>query len=81
MSTLFHELFEPQRPLDFPLSLVEKYLPSSIEAFVGLSKAKTVLQNFTRSPRPANILLEGEPGVGKTRRCPKSELLESGGAE
>ena len=43
MATLFPELCEPQRLFEFPQSLTEKYLPTKIADFAGLSRVKPVL--------------------------------------
>jgi replication-associated recombination protein RarA len=47
-------------------SLCEKYRPRTIVDFVGLEKAKTILQKFAVKPYRIAWLFSGPTGVGKT---------------
>lgn len=47
-------------------SLCEKYRPRRIADFVGLERAKTVLQKFATRPYRTAFLFSGPPGIGKT---------------
>lgn len=51
---------------DFPQSLTEKYRPRTIDAFVGLDKAKAICKSLLRCPKSSNWLFRGPSGVGKT---------------
>ncbi len=56
-----------QAGFSFPASLSEKYRPHSFSEFVGLDKAKRVLQKFADAPFPnAAFLFVGPSGTGKT---------------
>lgn len=46
--------------------LVNKYQPLTIESFIGLDKAKAILNTLLSEPGSKAILLYGESGIGKT---------------
>ncbi len=50
----------------FPQPLADKYRPRTITDFIGLDKAKRVLNNFAQRPRNAAFLFTGPSGTGKT---------------
>jgi replication-associated recombination protein RarA len=50
----------------FPVSLSDKYRPTTIAAFVGLEKAKKIMTKFAARPYQSSWLFVGPPGVGKT---------------
>ncbi len=50
----------------FPVSLAEKYRPTTIADFVGLEKAKRIMAKFAARPYQSSWLFVGPPGVGKT---------------
>lgn len=56
----------PQSPIAFPLSLVEKYQPRYLNDLIGLPGPRRVLDALIKAPRPCSMLFVGNPGVGKT---------------
>ena len=65
-STLFPELAEPQYGFGFPTPLAEKYRPTHIAGFAGLSEPKKILSGFVRNPSNCGLLFVGPAGTGKT---------------
>lgn len=63
---LFPDMVEPQSGFDFPITLAEKYRPTRIEDFAGLSEPKKILRGFATNPRNAAFLFCGPAGTGKT---------------
>lgn len=55
-----------QTGFDFPQSLTEKYRPRTIDAFVGIPKAKKLCANLVANPKDVNLIFSGPSGTGKT---------------
>ena len=56
-----------QTALDFPQPLTEKYRPSALDGFIGISQAKDTARSILAQPMPnAAYLFAGESGLGKT---------------
>lgn len=51
---------------NFPEPLCEKYRPTRIADFAGLSETKRTLQGFVFNPRAIGLLFVGPAGTGKT---------------
>jgi replication-associated recombination protein RarA len=64
--SLFQNLPTASAGLPLPASLSEKYMPHTINAFVGLEKPKRILSKFAEAPYASAWLFIGGPGVGKT---------------
>lgn len=64
MKALFKQ--ETQSAIGFPVQLTERYRPQTIDAFVGLPKAKAIFNALLKSPRACSLLLTGSYGCGKT---------------
>lgn len=56
-----------QADFTFPKPLIDKYAPTKIEDFVGLTKVKLVIQNFLRRPVECPWLFWGASGLGKSQ--------------
>jgi replication-associated recombination protein RarA len=65
-SLLFPELADPQAGFTFPLPLSEKYRPSHIADFAGLSEPKKILSGFVARPTNSGFVFVGPSGTGKT---------------
>ncbi len=52
--------------LNFPKPLSERYRPQDIGKFLGHSRPKAVINNFSRAPFPSAWLYLGPSGTGKT---------------
>lgn len=52
--------------LNFPEPLSEKYRPRTIDGFIGLHKARRVLESFASRPYSSAWIFLGESGIGKT---------------
>ena len=48
------------------MQLVDKYRPTTIEAFAGVDRPKKILAAFTAKPYTSAWLLVGPSGTGKT---------------
>lgn len=46
--------------------LVEKYRPDSLDNFIGNEKIKNIFANYIKQKDISNLLLAGNPGIGKT---------------
>jgi replication-associated recombination protein RarA len=53
-------------PLPFPERLSEKLRPRTLDAFIGLERAKAILEDFIARPRSEAFFLCGPSGTGKT---------------
>jgi replication-associated recombination protein RarA len=65
MDTLFGNT-QAQADLSFPLTLAERYRPSTLDEFVGLPKAKQLFKKFLAHPKESSWLFVGASGTGKT---------------
>lgn len=65
-STLLFPELAPMPGLAFPEPLSERYRPSRIADFAGLTEAKKILSGFAANPRNAGLLFVGPAGTGKT---------------
>ena len=52
--------------LNFPAPLTEKHRPRTVDAFIGLTKPKKILEAFVERPFDAAFLFLGPSGIGKT---------------
>ena len=55
-----------QSQLNFPARLTERYRPERLADFIGMDKAKKILQAFAQNPRSEAFLFWGPSGLGKT---------------
>jgi putative ATPase len=62
---LFPEMAAPPG-FDFPQPLSEKYRPTRIAEFAGLTETKRTLLGFVSNPRSIGLLFSGPAGTGKT---------------
>lgn len=55
-----------QKKLTFPERLTERYRPETIDAFIGLHKARRIMEAFVKRPYSSAWLFKGDSGLGKT---------------
>jgi replication-associated recombination protein RarA len=55
-----------QNPIGFPQTLAERYQPTRLADFVGLTRPRQLLAGLVAKPRACNLLFVGPPGAGKT---------------